>query len=245
MSGNGPPHLLAWTGSEWEEVVTSTMAAEAAALEITDRWVWDVTGDGQPEVLVQFYADGAMRPFGGVLFAGNGDCSWRWIPTVDSCGSHQLYESLALDPPRGVFGSGFSGGCSVRESVSLRWIAAHEILLAEAMGGVPTCPDYENRLDLPLFVCTEGWPVSMVQEALLASGFDVDPDGFYGPGTQLAVLQYQASRGLPIDGLVDDQTWTSMHPPGGPYFPDFDGDGVSTPREIGSATGATEYGGDW
>lgn len=41
---------------------------------------------------------------------------------------------------------------------------------------------------------------------LNASGASLAVDGIFGPLTRSAVKAYQASHGLEVDGIVDDQT---------------------------------------
>ena len=48
----------------------------------------------------------------------------------------------------------------------------------------------------------QGEDVSWVQEALVKAGFEVTPDGVYGPTTAAAVKQFQANLGIVADGVV-------------------------------------------
>jgi peptidoglycan hydrolase-like protein with peptidoglycan-binding domain len=58
-----------------------------------------------------------------------------------------------------------------------------------------------------------GSVVSALQHALRTfhgPGGDTDPgaiDGVFGPHTKKGVRAYQHDRGLPVDGIVGDQTW--------------------------------------
>ncbi len=57
-----------------------------------------------------------------------------------------------------------------------------------------------------------GAPVRDVQERLTALGFECgqDPEGVFGDDTFTAVVDFQASRGLPSDGIVGPETWRSL-----------------------------------
>ncbi len=49
--------------------------------------------------------------------------------------------------------------------------------------------------------------VSLCQQRLNGKGFHVDVDGIFGAGTRRVVEQFQASCGLPVDGVVGPMTW--------------------------------------
>lgn len=58
-----------------------------------------------------------------------------------------------------------------------------------------------------------GREVSDVQKRLRAQGFELGRegvDGFYGPGTRLAVCAFQQRRDLLVDGEVGDNTWREL-----------------------------------
>jgi N-acetylmuramoyl-L-alanine amidase len=55
-----------------------------------------------------------------------------------------------------------------------------------------------------------GEPVRDIQRRLTGLGFPVEADGTYGPQTVAVVCQFQESRGLPADGIVGPETWSSL-----------------------------------
>lgn len=56
-----------------------------------------------------------------------------------------------------------------------------------------------------------GDDVRAVQDALRAAGFDAGTtDGLYGPKTAEAVVEYQAFKGLKVDGIVGPVTWAAL-----------------------------------
>ena len=52
--------------------------------------------------------------------------------------------------------------------------------------------------------------VSLLQTKLNAAGYQVGTDGDFGPGTDAAVKQFQAAKGLTADGIVGPRTWTAL-----------------------------------
>ena len=103
--------------------------------------------------------------------------------------------------------------------------------VAEAVAQPVNCGDtYVYNDELPLKPCDQGMGVESVQSQLLNAGFQVDSDGYYGQGTETAVRQYQASRGLPVTGIVDFETYKKL----GTYYAgtDMNGDGVLAPNEF-------------
>lgn len=96
----------------------------------------------------------------------------------------------------------------------------------------PTCANFNYTETLPLAVCTEGLGVSYTQGALLNFGFEIDMDGYFGPGTRLAVQLFQRQKGIRASGVVDIATWRSLFE--GVLLPgnDLNGDGLITPNEM-------------
>ncbi|QQE64808.1 hypothetical protein GFS31_14900 [Leptolyngbya sp. BL0902] len=56
----------------------------------------------------------------------------------------------------------------------------------------------------------QGPDVQQVQTALGRWGFNLVPDGVFGPATQRAVEQFQRNQGLTADGVVGSQTWAAL-----------------------------------
>ncbi|TCS77509.1 C40 family peptidase [Pectinatus cerevisiiphilus] len=56
----------------------------------------------------------------------------------------------------------------------------------------------------------QGTEVAEIQGALANLGYDVAADGDFGPATQEAVKEFQASMGIDADGLVGSQTYQAL-----------------------------------
>lgn len=74
----------------------------------------------------------------------------------------------------------------------------------------PAPPPAQNRLLRLTNPLTSGSDVLTLQQALSRQGIAVIADGIFGPGSDRAVRQFQASRGLTADGVVGPQTWTRL-----------------------------------
>jgi len=85
---------------------------------------------------------------------------------------------------------------------------------------------------LPWGTCTKGDAVQLMQDRLYQLGYSLDPDGYFGPETELALQRFQRDQGLVVNGIVDYATWRALFVDVNlPGF-DYDGDGVLVPGEI-------------
>lgn len=74
----------------------------------------------------------------------------------------------------------------------------------------PVCPTYRVNTTLPLRLCDTGPEVRRLQKALNGWGAQLDVDGYFGPATNDAVLEFQRSKALVPDGLVGPATWSAL-----------------------------------
>ena len=58
---------------------------------------------------------------------------------------------------------------------------------------------------------SSGEDVRRLQEKLVAHGFDIVVDGFFGPRTAAAVRLFQRRWGLLVDGVVGENTWRTLN----------------------------------
>lgn len=92
---------------------------------------------------------------------------------------------------------------------------------------VPSCIDYTYDDELPISVCARGYSVTLFQEAL-----GIEADGYFGPGTQRKVLEFQGRVGLPRTGFIDVATWSALGVMANAPYPDINGDGVIDGSEV-------------
>jgi hypothetical protein len=99
----------------------------------------------------------------------------------------------------------------------------------------PYCASWEYNENLPITPCQEGVGVTYIQNSLLYVDdlySAIEPDGYFGRGTEYAIKYFQSIVGLRSTGIVDLDTWKALI--GGMILPgtDLNGDGVITPNEL-------------
>ena len=57
---------------------------------------------------------------------------------------------------------------------------------------------------------SQGHPIRTLQFLLRARGHNLTVDGMFGPATEAAVKAFQTSKGMPADGIVSAQTWSTL-----------------------------------
>jgi hypothetical protein len=238
------PSIFQWSDSAWVSAPFSYATTFDPEIAVDQHWIDDVTDDGDPEIILNWYYDGGNRSFGQVISASSPDCNWRYLSLVDGFGDSEVIDNLAVVEDGQLGGSGFIDGSGGRVGLQMKWEAPFGLFVAMPLKGEKFCNGLTESFDLPLSNCSEGWAVRMAQESLVDRGAKIDTDGQYGPATQLAILTFQKSLGIQLTGQLDGETWASLFPAGSDEFPDYDGDGVSSPREIGHASGAFEYYGE-
>lgn len=232
------PTILKWDGNDWINADFSFATTFDPEILVDQHWVADVTLDGDPEIVLNWFYEGGNRSFGQVISANAEDCIWSYATLVDGCGDSETIDNLTYVSSESLQGSGFLNCYGGRVGFSLVWTPEIGVFVTAPLGGEKYCNGLTESFDLPLSTCSEGWAVRMAQEALIGRGARIEADGQFGPASQIAVISLQQSLNLPRTGQLDGPTWASLFPAGSEEFPDFDGDGVSSPREIGHASGA-------
>ncbi|MEM3452030.1 MAG: peptidoglycan-binding domain-containing protein [Candidatus Hadarchaeum sp.] len=74
----------------------------------------------------------------------------------------------------------------------------------------PPVPDGLPRVLFLTDPPMRGPDVLRLQKFLSLAGFHLENDGIFGPKTARAVADFQASRGLVVDGVVGIQTWNEL-----------------------------------
>jgi peptidoglycan hydrolase-like protein with peptidoglycan-binding domain len=73
-----------------------------------------------------------------------------------------------------------------------------------------SCASYTVDESLPVQRCSRGALVEEIQSALTEAGLALEVDGLFGPKTEDAVLEFQASNGLEQDGIVGPATYDAL-----------------------------------
>ena len=239
---SGTVELAVDHGGHW--LVEQTLAVGYADAPVV---VGDLTGDGLTEIVV-------------TMIGSTGGKSWDVIYRIDSEGpilEEIPFAVNELQPLLGTLPFGLSVNSVQPDTVSSS-VRTCEPSCAEDLGtdvdwyldrsgslilrpvatppppppvvDPPSCDTYSSNDQYPIRRCDEGYAVFMIQNALVSHGYTVDVDGYFGPGTEQAVRDFQRNAGLEADGLVGRNTWPTLvgQQPGW----DLDGNGVIDPDEV-------------
>lgn len=138
------------------------------------------------------------------------NCRWWDRPVITMCGVNRIALSITASGsmtmvPQSLYDED-PWPCEPSGSFPIQWNAEFQ-MVEPAVSGANWCDAYVTDADrgYPLTPCTEGDLVAAVQNGLAAAGYNVDADGFFGPGTMRTVMRYQQSQGLDITGVVSEQ----------------------------------------
>jgi len=120
----------------------------------------------------------------------------------------------------------------------LGW-SAMSATASAAPGPVPEAPFVQAGY-MGLRVGSQGSDVSSLQGALIAAGINVrgGADGVFGPATRQAVIDFQAARGLPTTGEVDQATSNALASSGSGGSSSGGSSGASSSGYVGLRQGA-------
>jgi hypothetical protein len=71
-------------------------------------------------------------------------------------------------------------------------------------------PKYTYEYDTPRLGTKPSDTVINIQKLLAVCGYDIEPDGYFGDSTDVAVKDFQKKQGLKEDGIVDDKTMQAL-----------------------------------
>ena len=189
-------------GAGAEPAVTATPAATTTAAPAARRATTVVLTVGEPvECTAEIISADVGRPVDAVTA-----CVGGWAIAPEQC-SPQDTDCLLVD----VFhvtdaGWAYDGAhpASCVDDLTITGMSVHTAAqFAELCGdGMP-----ERRNVLP---DSTGAEVEQVQIALVALGYPIAVDGTYGPRTEAAVRDFQATNGLEVDGIAGPDTQTAL-----------------------------------
>lgn len=182
-------------------------------------WVlrWKSTN---PDVLIQ--ASHEIDVYGVPLTGGLNP----WNAPAAAAG---IMSNSACFQPGFVFGGALNGNRSNLVDVALEWSYFDKDEFAQSSSGLETnsCSQYVYDDELPIEPCSQGYSVTLFQEAI-----GLEADGFFGPGMQRAVLDLRREFGLPESLVVDAALWRRLGILSGAPYSDLNGDGVIDGSEV-------------
>ena len=135
------------------------------------------------------------------------NCRWWDRPIITLCGVNRTAEEVTGNGsmtmvPQSLYDED-PLPCERNGSMSIRWNPEFQ-MIEPAVSGADWCNAYVSEIEAgyPLTPCTEGATISAVQDGLAAAGYNIDADGFFGPGTMRTIMRYQQSQGLEVTGRI-------------------------------------------
>ena len=135
------------------------------------------------------------------------NCRWWDRPIITLCGVNRTAEEVTgagsmTMVPQSLYDED-PLPCERNGSMSIRWNPEFQ-MIEPAVSGADWCNAYVSEIEAgyPLTPCTEGATISAVQDGLAAAGYNIDADGFFGPGTMRTIMRYQQSQGLEVTGRI-------------------------------------------
>ena len=101
----------------------------------------------------------------------------------------------------------WGAGFPVEDSMHFE-LSDQKIRELHAAGAFAGSPDVLPEASLS--IGDRGQQVKRLQEALIARGENLTPDGIFGPATHAAVISFQARNGLTPDGVVGPRTRAAL-----------------------------------
>lgn len=99
-------------------------------------------------------------------------------------------------------------GSTIQFTIRNTWdytvrICKHEV--------ITLCDIYHTRNYVGYNYKTYGAPVSVLQASLNGVGYRLELDGRFGPNTHAALIDFQRTAGLSVDGIAGANTWKALN----------------------------------
>jgi hypothetical protein len=135
------------------------------------------------------------------------NCRWWDRPVITLCGVNRIASEISKSgsmtmSPQSLYNEN-PWPCEPAGPIPVRWNPEFQ-MIEPAVSGADWCRSYvsDTEVDYPLAPCTQGDTVAAVQNGLAAAGYNIDADGYFGPGTMRTIMRYQQGQGLDITGVV-------------------------------------------
>ena len=175
---------------EYDRLAEAVQLDRSAALQATSWGLFQVLGENHG---ICGFSD--VESFVAAMAHGEGEQLAAFTSYCKNAGDGLPAALAAHD--WATFARGYNGPGYAANGYDVRLAAAY----ARATGAAP--------VDLSIGDC--GLPVQRLQAALIvASGIDLAVDGRFGPATERAVVQFQASHGLTQDGIAGTATLAAL-----------------------------------
>ena len=191
----------------------------------SDRDTWNCPDDGCRQVRLYARGNGTWR--------ATATCDTRYPLTLwkASCFRPDLQPVTVADIPSPAIQCRIWPANVQLRNVSETGCEPPQSVINEATRG--KCTGWTENYRLPIEKCDSGRVIRVLQKRLVALGYDVDVDGYLGPGAVAAIMDFQKKNSIFATGLVDLATWRALFPSNeGLKGTDSDGDGVVTPDEL-------------
>jgi len=145
--------LLQAVDGRWQTVEGPSFALPEPA-ELADHRLMDVTGDGQPEVIMVWYPEFSSHTYGHVLTADSTNCVWGYAPIVRGCGADSLTADLEIEDSGEMSTFEFLacwGG--YRDTLPMVWIDEFGVFLTEPPSDRPIANRSPTTLSTFRWVC--------------------------------------------------------------------------------------------
>lgn len=207
------------------EKMRMNLCTENWAVGNSDRDTWNCPDEGCRQVRIYRRDNGTWR--------ATATCDTQYPLTIwkASCFRPDLEPVTAADIPSPAVQCRIWPANVQLRNVSETGCEPPQSVIDEATRG--KCTRWTENLRLPLEKCDSGRAVRVLQKRLVALGYDVDVDGYLGPGGVAAIMDFQRKNSIFATGLVDLATWRALFPSNeGLRGTDTNGDGVVTPDEL-------------